>query len=89
MGVGATDAWGWGFCGHSGFGWGVVVGIYMRNLLAAFLLCARWGCNGPLGGPKGNSAFLSHMLHLHFPLKMSSQFLKTCLKLPVNTCGTF
>ena len=37
----------------SGTGGGVA-GIYMSNLLAAFLLCARWGCNGPLGCPKSN-----------------------------------
>ena len=48
-----------------GVSWSGPVGgcgrMYMSNLLAAFLLCARWGCNGPLGfhvsqwrSPKGD-----------------------------------
>ena len=36
--------------GLGGWGRGNVAGIYMSNLLAAFLLCARWGCNGTLEG---------------------------------------
>ena len=61
------------------WGRGNVAEIYMSNLLAAFLLCGRWGCSGLLEGfhvsqrecPKGHWAFLFHMLHLSFPLTIS------------------